>query len=230
MSKATLMKAALASWESTHNGQKAGEAEKARPHDSILSSLQQFFIRLFHTSMSIPWALQVSLCGSCPPIEKMDASLASLKACRWALKEFFRSPDERAFTLSVSRMPQSSCALRQSFSMTHKISMQQTLVKGFQIIMGTYFDRHLSLSTNNIEKVTNLAGLDNLEVLSLGRNVIKKLENLEPVSATLQELWISYNVLEKLVCFLPQQAASTCLMRSLVYSLARLPCSQKAFY
>lgn len=70
--------------------------------------------------------------------------------------------------------------------------------------MGLCFDRHLSLSTNNIEKVSNLAGLDNLEVLSLGRNVVKKLENLEPVSASLQELWISYNVLEKLVHFLAQ--------------------------
>lgn len=59
--------------------------------------------------------------------------------------------------------------------------------------------RHLSLSTNNIEKIAGLTGLDNLRVLSLGRNVIKKLEQLEPVAGTLEELWLSYNVLEKLV-------------------------------
>eukprot|EP00884_Botryococcus_braunii_P021735 jgi/Botrbrau1/8245/Bobra.0001s0003.1 len=59
--------------------------------------------------------------------------------------------------------------------------------------------RHLSLSTNNIEKISNLAGLDNLRILSLGRNQIKKLENLDPLADNLEELWISYNLLEKLV-------------------------------
>ncbi len=58
--------------------------------------------------------------------------------------------------------------------------------------------RHLSLSTNNIEKITNLAGLDSLQVLSLGRNQIKKLENLDPLAETLLELWVSYNLLERL--------------------------------
>ncbi len=75
-----------------------------------------------------------------------------------------------------------------------------------EILSKEKFDlhRHLSLSTNNIEKITNLNGLDNLAILSLGRNVIKKLENLEPLAASLQELWISYNALEKLVCSQPR--------------------------
>ena len=68
-------------------------------------------------------------------------------------------------------------------------------------------DRHLSLSTNSIEKISNLTGLENLETLSLGRNIIKKLENLDPVAATLRELWISYNILEKLVGFRPMNAS-----------------------
>lgn len=59
--------------------------------------------------------------------------------------------------------------------------------------------RHLALSTNNIDKIGSLAGLGSLEILSLGRNCIKKLENLEGVAGTLQELWISYNSIEKLV-------------------------------
>uniref|UniRef100_A0A3P8S3N2 Dynein axonemal light chain 1 n=1 Tax=Amphiprion percula TaxID=161767 RepID=A0A3P8S3N2_AMPPE len=55
----------------------------------------------------------------------------------------------------------------------------------------------LSLSTNWIEKIANLNGL-NLRILSLGRNNIKVLTGLEAVGDTLEELWISYNFIEKL--------------------------------
>jgi Leucine-rich repeat (LRR) protein len=41
--------------------------------------------------------------------------------------------------------------------------------------------------------------MENLKILSLGRNQIKKLENMDAVSDTLEELWISYNLLDKLV-------------------------------
>jgi dynein light chain 1, axonemal len=41
--------------------------------------------------------------------------------------------------------------------------------------------------------------MDNLRILSLGRNLIKKIENLDAVADTLEELWMSYNQLEKLV-------------------------------
>lgn len=37
-----------------------------------------------------------------------------------------------------------------------------------------------------------------LEILSLGRNNIKKIEGLDGVADTLKELWISYNNIEKL--------------------------------
>lgn len=37
----------------------------------------------------------------------------------------------------------------------------------------------------------------NLTVLSLARNNIKKIEGLEPVADTLEELWLSYNLIEK---------------------------------
>jgi hypothetical protein len=59
--------------------------------------------------------------------------------------------------------------------------------------------RHLALSTNNIEKISSLTGMDNLKILSLGRNCIKKIENLDGVADTLQQLWMSYNQVEKLV-------------------------------
>ncbi len=84
--------------------------------------------------------VQVELFGMCPPIEKMDSSLNSLKACR-----------------------------------------------------------HLALSTNNIDKIGSLSGLERLEILSLGRNCLKKLENLDGIAGTLRELWISYNQIDRLV-------------------------------
>ena len=65
--------------------------------------------------------------------------------------------------------------------------------------------RHLPLSTKNIEKISSLAGQTKKQVLSLGRNCIKKLEGLEPVAPTLKQLWISYNAIEKLVGVLAQK-------------------------
>merc|ERR1712018_805663 len=41
-------------------------------------------------------------------------------------------------------------------------------------------------------------GLKNLKILSLGRNNIKSLTGLEAVGDTLEQLWISYNNIEKL--------------------------------
>ena len=58
--------------------------------------------------------------------------------------------------------------------------------------------RRLSISTNMIERIANLNGLKNLKILSLGRNCIKNLTGLEVVGDTLEELWISYNYIERL--------------------------------
>lgn len=56
----------------------------------------------------------------------------------------------------------------------------------------------LSLSTNSIDRIGSLAGMGKLKILSLGRNVIKKIEKLEDVAGTLEELWISYNNISSL--------------------------------
>ena len=56
----------------------------------------------------------------------------------------------------------------------------------------------LSLSTNNIDKIMNLSNLKNLNILSLGRNLIRKITGLDEVGTTLEQLWISYNLIEKL--------------------------------
>lgn len=58
--------------------------------------------------------------------------------------------------------------------------------------------RHLALSTNCIDKMISLPHLKNLEVLSLGRNMIKKISGLEEVGTTLRELWLSYNSISSL--------------------------------
>jgi dynein light chain 1 len=57
--------------------------------------------------------------------------------------------------------------------------------------------RHLSLSTNAILQMSPLS-LKNLEILSLGRNQIKKISGLEEVGSTLRELWLSYNQISTL--------------------------------
>ncbi|KAH0573210.1 Dynein light chain [Spironucleus salmonicida] len=56
----------------------------------------------------------------------------------------------------------------------------------------------LSLSSNNIDKITGISNLPHLKILSLGRNAIKKIEGLDGVKDTLQQLWISHNLIEKL--------------------------------
>lgn len=58
--------------------------------------------------------------------------------------------------------------------------------------------KKLSLSTNQIDKITSISGMDNLQILSVGRNNIKKVEGLDGVVDTLEQLWISYNLVEKL--------------------------------
>jgi len=56
----------------------------------------------------------------------------------------------------------------------------------------------LALSTNTIDRIPSLTGMVCLRILSLGRNNIKKIEKLEDVAATLEQLWISYNSIASL--------------------------------
>jgi len=56
----------------------------------------------------------------------------------------------------------------------------------------------LSLSTNTIDRMVSLSGMTKLRVLSLGRNNIKKLEKLDEVASSLEQLWISYNQISSL--------------------------------
>ena len=58
--------------------------------------------------------------------------------------------------------------------------------------------RRLSLSGNCIEHMIPLQGLANLQVLVLSRNDIRRIQHLDCVANTLEELWISYNMIEQL--------------------------------
>jgi len=58
--------------------------------------------------------------------------------------------------------------------------------------------KKLSLSSNSIDKMISLNMLRNLEILSLSRNIIKKISGLEDIGGTLRQLWLSYNLIEKL--------------------------------
>ena len=55
----------------------------------------------------------------------------------------------------------------------------------------------LSLSTNAIERIQFLK-FKSLRILSLSRNNVSRISGLEEVSATLEELWLSYNAVSKL--------------------------------
>jgi len=57
---------------------------------------------------------------------------------------------------------------------------------------------HLAVSSNSIDKMVNLGALENLEILSLGRNNIRKIEYLEAVGDHLEQLWVSYNQITSL--------------------------------
>ena len=89
----------------------------------------------------------------------------------------------------------------------------------------------LSLSTNMIISINNIQNMKRLKVLSLGRNLIKSLAGIEAASATLEELWISYNGVEKLTPFTKMLKLKTlfmahnCVYQRVQFShLQELPC------
>lgn len=67
----------------------------------------------------------------------------------------------------------------------------------------------LALSTNHIDRMASLAGMEKLQILSLSRNLLKRIEKLEDVGGTLQELWLSYNSISSLDGLAPCVALTT---------------------
>merc|ERR1712100_453357 len=48
------------------------------------------------------------------------------------------------------------------------------------------------------DRLIPLAGMKKLQILSLGRNQLKKIEKLDDLADTLRELWVSYNAISTL--------------------------------
>ena len=67
----------------------------------------------------------------------------------------------------------------------------------------------LSLSTNAIIQIVPMQRLKNLKILSLARNNIRRIQNLEDVAGTLEQLWLSYNQIGKLDNIAPLQKLHT---------------------
>ncbi len=61
----------------------------------------------------------------------------------------------------------------------------------------------LSLSTNCIDKLLPFSGMTKLKILSLGRNLLKRVEKLDDLAGTLEQLWLSYNSISGLDGVLP---------------------------
>jgi len=77
------------------------------------------------------------------------------------------------------------------------IGMLPPIVKMDRDITALAACEHLGLSTNAIEKIgPGLKDLKNLRILSLGRNAIRRLEQLD--LPQLEQLWVSYNKIDKL--------------------------------
>eukprot|EP00516_Mucochytrium_quahogii_P005863 CAMPEP_0203746180 /NCGR_PEP_ID=MMETSP0098-20131031/1699_1 /ASSEMBLY_ACC=CAM_ASM_000208 /TAXON_ID=96639 /ORGANISM=" , Strain NY0313808BC1" /LENGTH=181 /DNA_ID=CAMNT_0050634179 /DNA_START=287 /DNA_END=829 /DNA_ORIENTATION=- len=57
---------------------------------------------------------------------------------------------------------------------------------------------HLAVSTNAIDRLIPLGGMQNLRILSIGRNNLKRFEKLDENASTLREIWASYNQISSL--------------------------------
>jgi len=53
--------------------------------------------------------------------------------------------------------------------------------------------KHLRISTNCIDKITNLGTMPNLQIISLGRNKLKSFAGITDAAETIEQIWISYN-------------------------------------
>ena len=56
----------------------------------------------------------------------------------------------------------------------------------------------LSLSTNSIDKMIPLPKLRKIKILSLGRNNIRRFAGLDEIGQSLEQLWMSYNQIDRL--------------------------------
>mmetsp|Transcript_51033 Transcript_51033/g.132529 ORF Transcript_51033/g.132529 Transcript_51033/m.132529 type:complete len:192 (+) Transcript_51033:76-651(+) len=72
-------------------------------------------------------------------------------------------------------------------------NMKPLIAKMDNSLSGLKKCKQLRMSSNAIGKIEGLAGCDSLTILSLARNNLKKIEGLNEVADTLEQLWVSYN-------------------------------------
>ena len=83
---------------------------------------------------------------------------------------------------------------------TIKLIMQIPLLEVIdQTVLGTLNKCvYLSLACNAIDKMRPMPPLRNLRILALSRNKIRRINGLDEIGDTLEELWLSYNQIDTL--------------------------------
>ena len=126
-------------------------------------------------------AEEVRMIGMMPPIDQMNNALNALENCKYV------SLLPLQLCCGQARTP-GQCRRRPS-PLVEPVLLRPALVADIHVASanhGSFLSsctcRKLSLSTNMIEKIGGLSNLGKLEILSLGRNNIKQLANLEPVA------------------------------------------------
>eukprot|EP00466_Bigelowiella_natans_P019919 jgi/Bigna1/52413/estExt_Genewise1Plus.C_80015 len=132
---------------------------------------------------------------------KREKAMAEMKAKEWAEKKEAGAPDEDMPVDADGQLHNPDGSVFTGPKDAKKITligMIPPIAKMDKQLNDLPLCEHLGLSTNNIGTIGNLKELRNLKTLSLSRNVIKALKNLDPLADTLEQLWLSYNLLEKL--------------------------------
>lgn len=75
------------------------------------------------------------------------------------------------------------------------VTLVHTLQGPFHLLINC---EKFSVSTNLISNIANLQSFKCLRILSMGRNTIKSLQGIEGAADTLEQLWISYNQIDRL--------------------------------
>merc|ERR1712216_504296 len=118
-------------------------------------------------------------------LEGRFASVPGMTSCKDAIKAFEAAEGKVAADCEDVRL----CPIAHQLPVIQKMDASLSSLKKC---------KHLRLSTNSIDKITGLNGMEQLTILSLGRNQIRKIEGLEAVQDTLEQLWVSYNQIASL--------------------------------
>ena len=124
--------------------------------------------------------VEIVPCFTSPLCHSSAAALAMATSCKDAIKMWETAEGKVAADSEDVRL----CP----------ISLQAPVIQKMDAALsGLKKCKHLRLSTNSIDKITGLNGMECLTILSLGRNQLRKVEGLDANCDTLEQLWVSYN-------------------------------------